>query len=214
MIHKFKTLGLAMVAVLAMSAFVASAAQAQYTASSYPTTGTATSTLGNDIFTTEGGTVECKSHFVGTLSEASNTLTVTPTYTSCKAFGFAHATVNMNGCAYVFHRVAPEPPATVSTNSNVTVECPEEPEKKSIQILAGNCEVSVGAQGQLSTVETHNSGNHVNAKANVGGIAYTVLKDGFLCPFLGTGAKTGATYKQGLPITLAPVEGGTSVKVD
>jgi len=204
MIQKFKTLGLAMVAVLAMSAFVASAAQAQYTASSYPTTATANSALGNDVFTTEAGTVECASHFVGTLSEASNTLTVTPTYSSCKAFGFAHATVNMNGCAYVFHRVS-------SASSNVTIECPA---GKSIQILAGNCEVLVHAQGPLGSVATSNGAGVVNAQANVTGIAYTVTKDGFLCPFGGTGSKAGATYKQGAAITLTPTVAGRTIKVD
>ena len=209
MIRKFKTLGLAMVAVLAMSAFVASAAQAQYTASSYPTTATATSALGNDVFTTEGGSVECASHFQGTLTEASSTLTVTPTYTSCKAFGFAHATVNMNGCAYVFHR-------TSATSSNATVECPA---GKSITVVAGNCEIVIHAQGPLSSVATANSGNHVNAKANVGGITYTVTKDGFLCPFNTTGetlpvTRTGGTYIQKAAVTLAPVSGGSSISVD
>ncbi|HST70733.1 MAG TPA: hypothetical protein VLI94_13885 [Solirubrobacterales bacterium] len=204
MICKLKTLGLAMVAVLAMSAFVASAAQAQYTASSYPTTATAESSLGNDVFTTEGGTVECASHFEGTLNEASTTLTVTPTYTNCKAFGFASATVTMNGCAYVFHRVS-------KSSSDVTIECPA---GKVITIVAGNCEVTIGAQGQLSSISTSNSGSHVNAQANVSGIHYTVTKDGFLCTFTGTGGKTGGTYKQGSAVTLAPTVAGRTISVD
>jgi len=205
MIRKFKTLGLAMVAVLAMSAFVASAAQAQYTASSYPTTAKATSEVGNDVFTTEGGTVECKSEFSGTLSEASSTLTVTPHYTNCKAFGFATATVTMNECNYIFHRVTGE-------SSEVTVNCPA---GKVITVVAGNCEATIGTQaGKLSSVATSNSGSHVNAQANVTKIAYTVTKDGFLCPFAGTGAKTGATYVQDEPVTLIPTSGGSSISVD
>jgi len=202
MIRKFKTLGLAMVAVLAMSAFVASAAQAQYTASSYPATATATSALGNDVFTTEGGTVECASHFEGTLTEASSSLTVTPTYTSCKAFGFVSATVNMNGCAYIFDRES-------ASSSAATVECPA---GKSIQVIAGNCEVTIAAQSPTGSVSTSNGAGTVNAQANVTGIAYTVVKDGFLCPFGGTGAKTGGTYKQVNSVSLASA--GKSISVD
>jgi hypothetical protein len=81
MTRKFKTPGVALFAVLALSVVVASAASAKYsyTASSYPTTGTATSALGHDTFITEGGRVECASHFQGTLTAASSSLTVTPT---------------------------------------------------------------------------------------------------------------------------------------
>jgi len=204
MICKFKTLGLAMVAVLAMSAFVASAAQAQYTASSYPTTVTAESALGNDVFTTEGGTVECASHFEGTLSEASKSLTITPKYTSCKAFGFAHATITLTGCQYIFH-------SQNSSSSASTIICPID---AVIHVNAGNCEVQIGAQSPSGSVATSNSGSHVNAQANVTGINYTVTKDGFLCPFGGTGAKTGGTYKQGAAVTLKPVSGGSSISVD
>jgi len=206
MIRKFKTLGLAMVAVLAMSAFVASAAQAQYTASSYPTTAKATSEVGNDVFTTEGGTVECKSEFEGTLSEASSLLTVKATYTSCKAFGFVSASVNMNGCAYVF-----EQDGENSTLSTATVECAG---NASITVVAGNCEIKIAAQGPLSSVATHNNGAHVDAKANVEGIAYTVVKDGFLCPFMGTGAKAGGIYTQIGAVTLVPTVAGRTISVD
>src|SRR6187397_3604907 len=101
MTRKFKTLGVALFAVLALTAVAASAASAaSYTASSYPTAGTGESAVGNDVFTTEGGTVECKSHYVATLSAASTDLTVTPTYTNCKAFGFLEAKVT--GGKYTF----------------------------------------------------------------------------------------------------------------
>jgi len=60
---RIKTLSMAIFAMLALSALAASAASAEgiYTSSSYPVTATATSEIGNDTFTTEGGNVECKS---------------------------------------------------------------------------------------------------------------------------------------------------------
>ena len=79
MIRKLKTLSVTLFAVLALTAVSASAASAasaaSYTASSYPTTATGESQKGNDVFTTEAGTVVCKAHFEGTLSAASSDLT-------------------------------------------------------------------------------------------------------------------------------------------
>jgi len=206
MIRKFKTLGLALVAVLAMSAFVASAAQAQlFTANAYPTTVTATSALGNDDFNTEAGSVECKSHFEGTLSEASSDITITPTYTECKAFGFASATVNMNGCDYTFtiHQF----PRTIT----VDLLCGA---GKNVIITAGACEIQIPAQSELSFGTIAQNGNHVDIQANFSNINYTVTKDGFLCPFNGTGNKSGATYTQNAAVTVKPVSGGTSISFD
>jgi len=202
-IYKLKTLGLALVAVLAMSAVVASAASAQFTASSYPTTVTAISELGNDDLKTEGGSVECEAHFQGTLTEASATMTITATNDRCKAFGFSEATVSMNGCDYVFH-----------SNGMVDLECSG---TNKIVITAGSCEVQIGTQTGLSKVDLANGAGDITAKATVAGIAYTVTKDGFLCPFTTGGvlpsAKTGATYTQNEAITVKST-GSSTVSVD
>ncbi|HST69684.1 MAG TPA: hypothetical protein VLI94_08525, partial [Solirubrobacterales bacterium] len=82
-----------------------SAAQAQiaFRAGTYPATLHASSALGNEVLKTEAGTVECSGSHHDELSEASTTLSLNPTYTSCKAFGFATATVTTSGCAYVLH---------------------------------------------------------------------------------------------------------------
>ena len=201
MIRSPKTVLALALAVLAMSAVVASAASASnFTADAYPTGGTATSEKGNDVFSTEAGKVECAAHFeVAALSGPSETATVTPTYTNCKAFGFLSATVAMEGCDYVFH-----------TSGVVDVECPE---GKAIVITASTCTATVGSQTGLESVTLANSGTGISAQANVGGIAYTVTKDGFLCPFGGTGAKTGATYKQGEAIQVSPTGEGTKIDI-
>ena len=171
-----------------------------FTSNAYPTTATATGELGNGNFKTEAGSAECKSHFEGTFMEVTTILTVAPTYTECKSFGFASATVNMNGCDYVFH-----------ANGEVDLECSG---ANKVVITAGTCEVQIGTQTGLNSVSLSNNGNHINFKANITGIAYTVTKDGFLCPFGGTGAKTGATYTHSSALTLKPVSGGTDLTVD
>ena len=197
--RKLKTLGLAVVAVLAMSAVVATAAQAQFTASSYPTAATATSPKGNDDFKTEAGSVECKGHFaVAALTEASNTVTVTPTYSECIAFFFS-ATVHMNGCDYVFHN-----------NGEVDLECPE---GAAVTITAGPCEVDIPPQTGLKSVAFTNDATDITVKSTTKGITYNVTKDGFLCPFSGTGHKTGAEYLQNNAVTVNSTN-GASISVD
>ena len=89
MIRNLKALGLAVVAVLAMTALAAPASQAaSFTAASY------TATLEGEqlaaeshVFTLAGGrTVTCTSaKFKGTLAAPSSTATITPTYSSCHA---------------------------------------------------------------------------------------------------------------------------------
>jgi hypothetical protein len=133
----FKLVPLAVVAVLAFAAFGASAASAaEYKASSYPTTATGESASGNDVFNTEAGKVECKANYSTTLTGASKTLTVTPTYTGCKEFGFLEMTIAMNGCTYRLN----EP--TGSFSASVNIVCGEKP----IKITAATCTSTVGSQ--------------------------------------------------------------------
>ena len=203
MTYKLKTLGATIVAMLALTAVVDSAAAAlSYRASSYPTTATAESAIGNDKIATEGGTVECKAHFQGTMFEARTQLTVTPTYSGCKAFGFISATVNLNGCDYLFNE-----PFGSSSNytARVDVACPW---GKTIEITASTCKIAIGSQfmgGSFAVTNTMT--NDVGLKAGLFGIEYTVLADGFGCPFAGTGPKYGATYNQSNSVTFDTTNG-------
>jgi hypothetical protein len=197
MTRKFKTLGVALFAVLALTAVMASAASAAaYTSSTYPTTATGSSPKGNDVFTTEAGNVECASHFHVTIGgPPSYDVTVEPTYSGCEAFGFLEATVT--GCKFTFT-------ATSIPSSTVHVTGP-------CTIKAGTCHVTVDNQNNLGSVATtNNAAGDVSVQANVSGIKYTVINDGFLCPFNGTGEKTGATYKQGSAITIDAVNPATA----
>jgi hypothetical protein len=204
MSRNLKVLGLALVAVLAMSVMVASAASAsQYTASAYPATATGANTSGKETFTTPGGTVQCDSHFQGTLAAASSTLTVTPKYTNCVAFGFLNATVEFKGCDYLFHAGASKGGGVY--DNSVDIACPAG--SGPITIKAGTCEVHILAQTSLSNLVTVNSGGTITLQWQISlNITILVTKDGFGCPFPGTGHFKASLHGD---VTLPRVGGGT-----
>ena len=129
MIRKFKALGLALVAVFAMSAVVASAAQA--------TAGTLTTfPAGKTVIATAEQTAEhefvlkdheaepgkfantkCKKAvFTGTAGVATGATSVTahPVYTECTAFG-QNATITTTGCDYLLKIGTPTADGRVGT---------------------------------------------------------------------------------------------------
>ncbi len=210
MVRKFKALGVALFAVMAMSAFVASAAQAIHIdAETYPATISGTGSEVGEAFNTEGGEVKCNvSHYTGTLTGLSSTLTVHPTYTECTAFGFLSATVATEECNYVFHATEHDE-KTATYTAHVDVTCPA---GQSIKINASTCKAEVKAQTGLTTVDITNmtgtapeiddltvkptlgKGKANGGNGKEGPVAYTVTQDGIGCPFSGTGAKTGGEY--------------------
>ncbi len=143
MIRNYKVFGLAMVAMLALGAFVAQGATASpLTVSGIAQGGTVFSTGdqhgGAHVFTSEGGTVSCTEASFrneGTVGAGGvvNTLTVFANYptetsgggTNCTAFGFAGTHVKMNECDYHF-----DTPTQISTGvvtwsgSQLHVFCP------------------------------------------------------------------------------------------
>jgi hypothetical protein len=73
------------------------------------------------------------------------------------------------------------------------IGCPAE---KSIKLTAGTCKAEVKTQSERETVDlVDDTGaspkKDVTVRPTVEGISYTVTQDGFLCPFNGTGEKTG-----------------------
>lgn len=189
-----KMLGIAMLAVfsMAVAASAASAAEFHIEGTTGPFTIEADQVAEeNHVFTIESGLqTKCKTaHFVGTQAGTSaKTLTVHPTYSNCTAFGLS-ATINTQSCNYEFLEPTGTGPFTGKVN---IVNC-----STPITITAGTCEVTVGGQGPLSEVTYTNeatSPKTVNVGANVSGIKYTKVKDGFLCPLNGTGTKEEGTY--------------------
>jgi hypothetical protein len=168
---------------------------AQFTASSYPATFSGTSS--GQRLVLEAGTVECQTKFEGTLAAASTTVTITPTYTSCKAFGFSSATVSMNGCNYVFH-----------SGGTWDIVC----SFSSITITASTCEAQISSQSGLAPLSLANGSGGLWMGPETKGLAYSVTKDGFLCPFNGTGAKIGGTYQSVVDLFVS--SSGKSLSVD
>jgi hypothetical protein len=152
--RNLKTLGLALVAVLAMSALTASAASANpfFTSTSYPQTLATEDTGAEDLFTVSGNELTCSGEtFSGTLTGKSTGISVTPNYINCKTKGaaFNNVTVTHNGCNFEF---------TVTTTinnhhhgGNVHIKCPV---GKVIEIHhyssqphgSSSCTVTVGPQ--------------------------------------------------------------------
>jgi hypothetical protein len=131
MIRNYKAFSLALVAMFALSAFVAQGASAVPLTVNEGANGTTFYTGDQDgslhSFSTPNGEVNCNTAvFSGTSTGASvNELTITPTYSNCKAFGFATAHVTHHGCNYTFTT-----PTTISANevtwhpNNIHIICP------------------------------------------------------------------------------------------
>lgn len=205
---RLEALGVLLVAVLTFTIAAPCASGALYTASSYPTTLTGESVLGNDTLATEAGRVECKAHYEVTLAGASSTMTVKAKYVSCRALGFLEASLNMGSCDYLFG----QPTGSGDTwSALVNIKCTSA--ASLITLTAGTCKFTIGEQGPLSNVALVNetAAGDITFKLNLAKIAYTVTEDGLGCPFGGIGAKEGATYVQHSPVTLDPTNLATVV---
>jgi hypothetical protein len=177
---KAKAFGLALVAVFAMSAVAASGAQAvvNFHSDTNPTITTGQS-VEEAKFVTSGGTVKCtEESYKGTMTGTQNgstwtttTATVEPTYGGCTAFGFVGATIDVNGCTYVFHLTE----ATAPPTATVDLVCPAE---KEITVTAGSCITHVEPQTGLVHATFANGGTTTETKditvtSTFSGIKYT-----------------------------------------
>ena len=163
MIRKFKFLGLALVAVFAMSAVGASAASAaELHSESAPVTITGTQHTPNG-FDVQFGLVNCTTadYNATTTGTTDTTITLVPIFDGCTFAGVA-TTVDTNGCHFLLH-------VTSATQGTVTVEC--EPGKE-ITVTGGNkCTVHVPSQ-DVGTVTLTNTGAGATREitAHLGGI--------------------------------------------
>lgn len=121
--RKLRAALLALLALCAVAALGPVQAQAgEFTATEYPATITGQN-VGMHELTTELGVMECEMTFDGPLPEASETLTVVPSYgTGCTIEGhMVH--VSNNGCDFLFH--AGETLGEHEVGGTVDVQCPE-----------------------------------------------------------------------------------------
>jgi hypothetical protein len=189
--RKIKALGLALVASLAMSAMVASAAQAQFFHSSVAHTLASGSQVGNHVFTAGPGfgNITCTTaNFHGTQSAQTVTSqTITATYSGCKD-SVAGRTVHVPAVNYTFTA-----PKTATGASEVHVL-----NGFTFTITAGGglgeCKVEIPAQ-TVSGIVYHNLGgtNGVTVTTSSTGVD-SVTSGGFFNCGIANGPHTEGTY--------------------
>jgi hypothetical protein len=170
--RKLKTLGLALVAVLAMGISAASASAAEFHSESTSTLLTGTQ-VNQHTFTSNAGTVHCTTAtFSGTTSSTSTTQTsqeLTPSYSGCTNTTFGGATVDVGTCKYRLN---------AGGTADVT-GCAA----AGLLVTAPGCTIAVKNQSGLSkvTYKTIGAGTtrEIEATLNITGITYT--QSGFLC---------------------------------
>ncbi len=185
MIRKFKALGLALVAVFAMSAVAASASQAAEFHSSADETFLSGEQAETHEFTVGSGfgSITCENaSFTGTSTETVSTdITITPAYSGCVDILGRTVDVTVSG-TYTFH-------------SNGTVDLSG---SISLAITNGSkqvkCTVTVGEQEGINGISYANSGaNNIEVVANSSNIK-TTTSGGLLNCGVGNGSHTGGTY--------------------
>jgi hypothetical protein len=220
MTRNLKTLGLALVAVFALSAVVASAASAQgKITSDGPVTGTGTEITPNKL-TALGRTVECPGSTMTfheynvtphkPVPDDATTATATPHYKNCTVPGVGPATVIMNGCHYVFH-IGGTTGVADQFSATIDIVCPA---GKVIEVQAFSshpggiklCTTTVKAQTGLvgARATTNTASDDVVATGEVGGIH---VEQHGLC---GAKTETGAKFDLNLTIQGKNAAGGAT----
>lgn len=199
MTRRLKALGLALVAVFAMSAVVTSVASAHTPArftAPVSTTITGTDHQTNSIFAVTGLNIECHGSYHGVTSSTSTSqevLTVKPAFTDCEAesiigtmavtvTGFGHYGVNDDNCDLRFR-----------ADEKLDIECKPGTD---ITIHAGTCTIHIPPQIGLGTItyttgvadSVHDLTVHVDA-TNV----TATHTDGFACPLTSSGEASGTS---------------------
>jgi hypothetical protein len=144
------------------------------------------------VMAIEGGLkVECKSaSATGTLTEADSTVSMTPSFSGCTAFGL-EATVTNTGCEFVYE-IGAETKSETFTGT-VDVVCST---GKALVVTAGTCEIQVSGQTERKSFEATNESEKtsVTVKTSLSEVTYNKTVDGFLCPLNGTGVKSDGSF--------------------
>jgi hypothetical protein len=195
---RLRVLGLALVAVFAMSAVVVAAASAEGTGDEFEFAGTATTWTGNgtsnQVFVGSAGTVECKTFTIkGNVPTGRHATTATgvPAYSSCELTKpiKTGATVTNSGCEYRFN----EPIDLQSEEIDILHEGTMNITGTGCTItitVSTLCTITFAPQGPVSKLEYENSGGNLKIKAKITGLAYSQTA-GSLCTH---GSFTNGTY--------------------
>ena len=199
MSRKFKGLGVALLAAVALSATAASSAQGAFnthhiTVPSAPAFITATSETGEATpvvkITTAGMSFACATAKLdATVAEKTNTaITVTPTYSECFVeFGSVHIPLlpDVNHCGYIL-----KGSTDVNGDAGFEVECSGETENEitfRYTLLGSECVIHFSTAGQYKgvhytqTEDPATSKKDITINATVSGLKYHETSKGF-CP--------------------------------
>jgi hypothetical protein len=222
MTRNLKLLGLAVMALVAMSAMVASGAQAvQYTAAEYPATIKGEQSTTHNFVIGGNRTLTCdEATFTGSLSEASSSITINATYgsagTACHVILLENtfdATVNMNSCDFLLT----EPAAALAH-----VQCPGT-NKIVITVYNGHnvthsaaneiCRYTIATQSPFGSVQmTNNAFTPKSVTADVSLLGVAVTREFGTLAACGAASQT-AIYTGGT-LLKAFNEGGTQINFD
>ena len=170
MIRNLKSLGLALVAVFAMSALTASAASAaeEFHTTVEPAIWKAEQEAAAPVkFNIWGGAIECKTTTFKTTVKTKTTafLNFTPTFKEC-TYGTRETKIATNGCTYNFTGAT-----TASKDGPIHIECPVGKEiEMTIEKLVPSCTIFIGTQS------TSNGVNYTNLATDITGKMTATLK--------------------------------------
>ena len=192
MIRNFKALGLAFLAIAAIGALTASAAQAD--SLGWPVHITTekdkaviTGHGENGVVSIGGTTLQCKTMtFEGTVEQKTHgsqltatQIEVTPTFQECTGFGGIAVTVQMHGCTFTITTTQTK----LTAETGVTGCTPE----KQITIKSQVCTLTIGNQTKdfphitfTNDAKSETTEHHLQDHTTVKGFSYT--RDGFFCP--------------------------------
>jgi hypothetical protein len=164
-----RALGLAFMALTAIGAVMASAAQAgEFTAEKYPATITGTE-LSEHQFSFLNWTIGCtEASFHSKLGAAAKTMTVGAEYRECSTPGGQEAIVSMESCDFLFH--ANETLEKDEVDGSVDIKCAEAEDGIHVEIPATGCTVKIHPQNMLTTMvyTNHKAAGDYDVDINIG----------------------------------------------
>jgi hypothetical protein len=189
MTRNLKALGLALVAVFALSAVAASAAYAEGVSELTPQSNQHVIITGHQekvIYKTAAGQeVTCeKITYDGTINGNTATLTLEPTYSSCHTtFPKFPTTITMNGCDYLIHGQLTKPAGTFQASTDIVCPSPGGVESTIEVHIYSNvghtellCTATIKGQTGLTTITIRNTAgtpDDVTLESNLTGIQAT-----------------------------------------
>jgi hypothetical protein len=176
--RNLKALGLALVAVFALSVVAASAASAageKFHAAVEPSVVTANNEgEGNHVFAAGGTEVKCTTaKFAGTATaKTATSQTVHPTYSGCTFLGET-ATIDTAGCNYILYSEVP-----AGGDAKVEIECSG---SNQIKVTAPGCTLSFGSQVTVGGATYANLATNPKTTTVKSTTKATFTKSGALC---------------------------------